>query len=264
MQASQPILVQHAQPDTRPFIHPIVAPDGVGVLTENEPPHHPWQHGLYVGLNDINGIGFWEEGRGGKPTDGTFHPAPLDYSVTSPNSVSWQVKTEWRAPDQVPMITEFQDWSFTDHGDSYVLDLRWTLHALVDLKFGQYNYGGLFLRMPFRHELGGTALNSEGQRDRDGEGQRARWTAVSLPIPERDGSWAGIAIMDHPDNPEHPVPWRVDHQLGIAPSRCIAGAWTLAQNAQVEFRHRVFVYTGRPETDQIEQIWNDFADKASQ
>src|SRR4051812_27848376 len=71
------LVTQRAQTDKRPYIHPLLAPDGVGVLTENEPPHHPWQHGLYVGLNDINGIGFWTEGRRGNQDDGTFHPQPL-------------------------------------------------------------------------------------------------------------------------------------------------------------------------------------------
>ena len=56
------LLVQNARADHRPFIHPIVAPDGDGILTENAPPHHPWQHGLYVGLNDVDGVGFWTEG----------------------------------------------------------------------------------------------------------------------------------------------------------------------------------------------------------
>ena len=50
-----PMLVQHAKADTRAYIHPIVAPDGNGQLTEDTPSHHPWQHGLYVGLNDVNG-----------------------------------------------------------------------------------------------------------------------------------------------------------------------------------------------------------------
>ena len=37
---TQPLLVQNARPDDRAFIHPLLAPDGDGSLTENEPPHH--------------------------------------------------------------------------------------------------------------------------------------------------------------------------------------------------------------------------------
>ena len=43
---SEPILTQNARPGFRPFLHPIVAPDGKGVLTELRPAHHKHQTGL--------------------------------------------------------------------------------------------------------------------------------------------------------------------------------------------------------------------------
>ena len=50
-----PILTQNAREDTRPYIHPIVAPDGKGLLTEYRPKHHLHQTGLYWGLKLVNG-----------------------------------------------------------------------------------------------------------------------------------------------------------------------------------------------------------------
>ena len=50
-----PILTQHARPDHRPYIHPIIAPDGKGVLTEYSPSHHQHQTGLYWGFTRVNG-----------------------------------------------------------------------------------------------------------------------------------------------------------------------------------------------------------------
>ncbi len=43
----EPVLTQHARPDFRPYLHPIAAPDGKGVLTEYSPGHHKHQTGLY-------------------------------------------------------------------------------------------------------------------------------------------------------------------------------------------------------------------------
>lgn len=254
-----PLLVQQAVADTRPFIHPIIAPDGDGTLTENAPPHHPWQHGLYVGLNDVNGVGFWTEGLRQSPTDGTFHPRPLAAPVVDGSRCSWSVTSEWRGPDGRALLVETQAWTLHDLGNSYDLDLSWTLTASVDLAFGKYGYGGLFVRMPFVNQ--GTAINSEGQRTPAGtEAQRARWVAIALPIPDRAGAdpIAGLAMMDHPANPEHPVPWRVDGQLGIAPSRCIAGAWTLAAGASSTARHRVFIHTGSTDVPAVESSWSRF------
>jgi hypothetical protein len=59
--SNMPVLVQEAPEQGRPYIHPLHAPKGGGILTENAPGHHPWQHGLYVGLNDVTGLKVWAE-----------------------------------------------------------------------------------------------------------------------------------------------------------------------------------------------------------
>ncbi|WP_066189572.1 MULTISPECIES: DUF6807 domain-containing protein [Gracilibacillus] len=251
-----PIITQHAKTNKRPYIHPIVSPDGVGVITEDAPSHHPWQHGLYCGFNNINNIGFWEEGlRGGY--DGTIRPKPLSEPVLKENRASWKVETEWHAPDGTHMITEKQIWTFTDHRDKYELDLVWSLRAETLLTFGQHIAGGLFLRMPFREELGGRAINSYGLENEEAEAKPANWVAVSMPIENRK-NWAGIAMMNHQDNPQHPVTWRVDDQLGISPSRCISGEWTQEQGQIERYKHRLLIYCGESNTEQIEENWNTF------
>ena len=72
-------------------------------------------------------------------------------------------------------------------------------------------------------------------------------------------SLAGVAILDHPGNPEHPAPWRVDSQLGIAPSRCIAGDWRLAAGGSSRNRYRLLSFTGAPDSTAIESVWRNFA-----
>lgn len=255
-----PILQQHAKPNTRAYIHPIVAPDGKGILTEDTPSHHPWQHGLYVGLNDVNGIGFWMEGlhEKHKDTDGTFHPHPITNITTQQNKATWTVTSDWHSPQGDTMLTETQAWSLTDLGETYHIDITWSLTAHTNLTFGEYAYGGLFLRMPYKKEQGGEAINSEGEINNQAETKRARWVSVSMPIDGRD-DWAGIAMLDHPSNPEHPNPWRVDGQLGIVPSRCIAQAWSLTQNETTTNRYRLYTFCGRTQTDHIETQWQNFA-----
>ena len=254
------VLVQNARADHRPFIHPIMVPDSDGILTENAPAHHPWQHGLYVGLNKVDGVGFWTEGLTNSPTDGTFHPRPLELPTIDGNSASWAVVSEWRRPGGAPLLTETQSWTLHDRGTSYELDLEWTLAAIVPIIFGEYSYGGLFVRMPFRER--GIVITSEGHADcASADGKRARWVAISMPIPDRlaSGGMAGLAMMDHPSNPEHPAPWRVDSQVGIAPSRCIAGAWKLAAGTATTSRLRTFIHGGPTDTAAVEESWVRFA-----
>ncbi len=253
------LVAQNAEHDCRPYVHPVMAPDGAGVLTEDAPPHHPWQHGLYVGLNDVNGFGFWEEGIRDKPTDGTFHPKSLLAPTMSDGRMSWRVDSVWRDPQGQDLLDETQAWTVSESEGRLVLEMGWTLTATTDLRFGEYGYGGLFLRMPYRDGCEGRALNSEGLAGGDAEGQRARWVAVSLRVDGRDTP-AGIAILDHPGNEEHPVPWRVDGQLGISPSRCIAGPWSLATGVSTTSRCRVLVFAGDIDAEDVEGAWREYSD----
>lgn len=254
--------MQNAQVDRRPYIHPIVSPNGVGIVTENSPSHHLWQHGLYVGLNDVNGVGFWSEGlsKTGADTDGTFHPQIVGVPYADGSHASWTIQTEYRSPAGEPILDEKQAWTLTDGGDDYVLDLAWTLRARVAVTFGEYPYGGLFLRMPWRAESGGSAINSSGQNVSEADGERAKWVAVQMPIEGMD-SEAQVAMMDHPQNLAHPVPWRVDHQLGVSPSVSIAGEWRLAAGEERTFLHRVAVYASPVDPAVIEESWKSFSER---
>ena len=156
-------------------------------MTENEPGHHLWQHGVSVGLNDANGVGFWTEGLYLNPErDGTFHLAPLTPPTVPENRANWTVTTQWRAPEGDPMLWETQAWTLEDRGGAFALDLDWTIQAMVDLRFGKYGYGGLFLRMPWRAGNGAALRTSDGATTPgDAEGKRARWVGLSMPIPGR-------------------------------------------------------------------------------
>jgi hypothetical protein len=257
--APTPLLVQNAPAHRRPFIHPLAAPDGAGELTEDMPAHHPWQRGLYVGLNDVGGVGFWKEGTGAVgETDGTFHPAPLAAPRLEGKLASWEVYTQWQAPGGAPVLEETQAWCLRDEGGFCELELAWTLRALRPARFGQYPYGGLFLRMPYREEQGGTALSSEGLGFPLAEGRPARWVALSMPLPGRRGQ-AGVAMLDHPGNPGHPVSWRVDNQLGLAPSRCIGGDWSLDQGESTTSRYRLYLSCGPIDPEAVAAQWRAFA-----
>ncbi|PTY01621.1 hypothetical protein DB346_12850 [Verrucomicrobia bacterium LW23] len=260
---SAPVLVQHAPRGRRPYIHPITAPDGDGTLTEDAPEHHPWQHGLYTGLNDVNGAGFWKEGLDPGSPDGTFAPRPLCVTIAKGPRVAWEVCADWHAPGGTRLLTETQAWAMEDRTSTLVLDVTWTLRAAIPLTFGQYAYGGLFLRMPWRPETHGQVLNSQGHASQPAaEAQPARWVALSMPIPDRTagpGAPCGIAFLDHPDNPAQPCPWRVDANLGISPSRSIAGAWELGAGEAATCRYRLVAFTGAIDAAFVEAQWTSFA-----
>lgn len=247
------LLTQNLPAGRRAFIHPISAPDGHGILTEDLPGHHPWQRGLYAGFNLVNGIGFWRE----QPGDGSFNAALVGTQRTSGDEAAWTVESGWSHPDGSLMLTETQSWQLAATDRTYVLDLDWSLAAAIDIEIGQFMAGGVFLRMPWRQSVGARALNSEGLADLNAEKQRARWLAVSMPLIGREDG-AGMAIMDHPGNPAHPVTWRIDGEFGISPSRVIAGSWQIPKGTVERYRFRIFVFCGDIDPAAIEAQWVAF------
>ena len=61
---TQPLVTQVAKPDFRPYLHPMVAPDGKGQLTEFSPGHHKHQTGLYWGFTRLNGRDYFHHPEG--------------------------------------------------------------------------------------------------------------------------------------------------------------------------------------------------------
>ena len=135
--------------------------------------------------------------------------------------------------------------------DAYVIDFEFLLRAKEqDVNFGKFFVGGLAVRMPWdKAQPRQTHLNSNGLRGRECEQQRAAWCNVEHPF---GGETFGIAVFDHPANPNHPSSWRVDEQGLINPNISALADWTLAANQTQQFRYRLLVYRGSATREQLE------------
>lgn len=230
-----PILTQNARPDFRPYLHPIVSPDGKSVLTEFSPSHHKHQTGLYWGFTRVNGRDYFHN-----PDNGYWRRVSSEPIIAQGSEVKWS--TVYHLLDEAgrPIMAETQTWTMRDSGDRYLLDLEWKGEGLIDLTVAKYDYGGLFVRMPWRAGMEGGVVNSNRQRDDRATGQRALWVDVGLKIDGRT-DLAHIAVFDHPKNSGYPLPWRVDRQMGIGPSRAIAGDWSIPKGKSEIIRHQLVV-----------------------
>ncbi|MCY3662211.1 MAG: PmoA family protein, partial [bacterium] len=134
----EPIVTQNAGAEHRPFLHPIVAPDGKGLATEYSPGHHPHQTGLYWGFTRVNGepmdadtLRQWFYRRD-KPEEiaravgrDYFHNPGGDYwrrdsaSVVTEagTEVQWQTVYGMLDADGKAFMTETQNWSMRAEED---------------------------------------------------------------------------------------------------------------------------------------------------
>ncbi len=252
-----PLLTQVTRADFRPYLHPIVAPDGNGVLTEVQPEHHRHQTGLFWGFTRVNGRDYFHH-------PGSDHWRRVSVSVLrgeaeSPSdSVQWQTVYDLLDENGTPILRESQIWTLRLQEESYVLDLQWTGDARVDVTIGRDDYGGLFLRMPWREGMEAEVVNSARQSDQRAEGQRAVWVDVGMQVDSRD-DLAHVAIFDHPSNPGYPLPWRVDGQFGVGPAPARSGDWTIPADSSAGFRHRLLVYTGTLNDVELTERWSEFS-----
>ena len=251
------LLTQNAGAEFRPYLHPLVAPDGRGIMTEFSPGHHKHQTGIYWGLTRLNGRDYFHN-----PGQGYWRRVSAQPVIKEGEEVKWTTVYELLDEAGSPIMRETQLWAMRDLGDRYLLDLEWKGEAVVDLTVSKYEYGGLFVRMPWRQGMDGAVVNSARQRNSRANGERAVWVDVGLKLEGRD-DFAHIAIFDHPLNNGYPLPWRVDAQLGVGPSRATTGDWRIARDKQATFRHQLLVYTGAFNDLAVDEAWKAYTGERS-
>ena len=144
----------------------------------------------------------------------------------------------------------------------FLLDLEWRGEAKTDVTVGKYDYGGLFLRMPWREGMRAEVVNAARQRDARAEGQRAMWIDVAMQVEGRS-DLAHVAIFDHPDNPGYPQAWRVDGQFGVGSARTRLADWTIRAGETELVRHRFVVYTGTLDDVELTKAWGAYTGNRS-
>lgn len=249
------VLVHNVGQDFRPYLHPIMAPDGQVSVTEFSPDHHRHQTGLYWGFTRLNGRDYFHH-----PEGDYWTKVSVNVEQSEAEEVRWS--TVYALLDEAgdTVLTETQNWTLHADDSTYVLDLEWRGHAHTDVTIGEFDYGGLFLRMPWQPGIEGRAVNAARERNQFAEGKRAMWLDVALKQSGRS-ELDHVAIFDHPDNEGFPQPWRVDHQLGVGPVRARLGDWTIEAGSEAVIRHRLLVYSGVMNDVDMRHKWESYTDQ---
>jgi putative membrane-bound dehydrogenase-like protein len=273
------ILTQVAKPNFRPYLHPIVAPDGKGLLTEYSPGHHKHQTGIYWGFTRVNGRGIEDDSlkkwfyRQDKPANiqaqigrDYFHHPEGDYwkrvdvkvIKNKGETVKWETVYDLLDSTGNTVLTETQTWTMREEDGRYLLNLEWAGEAQTDVTIGKFDYGGLFVRMPWKQGIKGEVVNAARQHNQKAEGQRANWVDVGMQVEGRS-DLAHIAVFDHPDNKGFPQYWRVDGQLGIGPARQKKADWQIKKGKIEVIKYQLVIYTGVLDDVKLSKMWSEFS-----
>jgi hypothetical protein len=249
------ILTQNIKGDIRPYIHPIIAPDGKGILTEFSPEHHKHQTGLYWGLKKVNGRDYFMNWKGDY-----WRRVSADVIRENGPDVRWRLVYDLLDESGGSLLRETQSWILQAKDGRLQLDLEWQGEATVDVTMEKFYVGGLFIRMPWYKGIDGEIVNADGKKNSEAEGQRSTWADIGIHIDGRNDK-AHIAILDHPGNAGSPTAWRVDNELGLGPSRQILGDWSIKKGSSEILRYRIVIYTGELDKEMINRLWKEYSNE---
>jgi len=268
---------------TKPYLHPLRAPPGTYVTrmwpmekVEEEAgiarPDHPHQRGLWFAHEKVNGLDFWNnEASYTTPNRGKIVLAKLDEVSGGKDQGVIAATFDWTDLAGHKLLTEARRMTFYADPKLRIVDFDITLTAAADaVTFGDAKDGLFGIRMrPVLQEAGGTGHigNADGLAgERQLWGKPSNWCDYSGTV---NGEKVGIAILDHPENPRHPVRWHArGYGLFAANPFALAaftgdktkdGSLTVAPGQSVRFRYRVIIHEGDAQDAGIAAQWAKYA-----
>lgn len=249
--------LSHGDQADAPYFHPVATTSGA-VLTCNEPPDHPWHHGLWFGWKYINGVNYWEHNpRHGRPDGRTLWTLRSidtrdDFSAAieldleyAPRDGGTKVLREQRRLDVAPPQADGSyaiDWS-----SEFVAVERVVLDRTPPQSGSYGGYAGLSIRFS-------SGLQDRRAIDSDGEiafdqGGRYRGRAVAIDYSGQiDDRIGGVAVIEHPSNPRRPTPWYLidTPEIGFLNAALLNDQpLQLERGDELNLKYRVVVHSGR-------------------
>ncbi len=240
---------------------------------------HRHHRGVFFGHGSINGVDFWREppSKAGRIVHATFEELQ-----SGRESALIRTRNSLLAPEGSRLGAVELSIRVLRSPHGRTIDFDVTLIATEgELVLGDTKEGTMALRVPdsmiVRHSQPGAVkpyrmgegriINSEGQRDDDAWGRRAKWVDYFGPV---NGRTVGVALFDHPANPRHPTWWHVrDYGLLAANPFGVhdferlenpdAGVMRIPARQSRTFRYRLFLHMGDPQAAKVGERYADYA-----
>lgn len=257
----------------RPYLWPLLGPGGRR-MTRNFPMEdlaheekdHKHHRSLWTAFDEVNGTNNWSE------EEGHGHTRHERFLNVQEGAVfgGFTAQNNWTSEEDKPILREERSLRLYNVGDDYRLfdyDITWRAE-FGEVTFGDTKEAGvLAVRVATSMDgaRGGTIENSEGGV---GEaacwGHQAAWCDYSGHV---DGEVLGIAIFDHPNNPNFPTRWHVrDYGLfatnPLSKAAFDAGAATpfvLKNGEDVTFYYRVLLHRGAAKQGRVAEFYRAFS-----
>jgi len=287
----------YPEPIKKPVLFPLTTASGK-TLTRGFPLNpqpweridHPHHVGMWLNHGDTDGLDFWNNSDSipdnRKPHYGTIFHESIEEIKNGDDFGYLEVSAEWERPDGRVILEENTKYYFRGSENVRIIDRITTLTATdLNVLFKDSKEGMMAIRVNRAMELPGENtievfdenmvpvevkvndgnksrghyLNSEGVEGPGVWGQRAKWVRLGTDI---DGEEAGIIIMDHPENPNHPTHWHAREYGLFSANPFGSQAYTrgkesfnffLHADESVTLKYRIYIYN---EVEPIDSVIN--------
>jgi len=283
---------------TKPYLWPLRAPSGTYITrawpmqdvpeeagekkpTRNGPPamDHQHQRGLWFAHDNVNKLDFWNN-EWSYVTDlhrknlGRISLKSLGEVKSGKDKGSIAATFEWGDIERTapPIITESRVMTFYSDDKLRYFDIDITLTAIQTVAFGDGKDGALGIRLrPLLQEDKDKdnphIINADGLAGEKALwGKPSNWCDYSGTI---NGEKVGVAILDNPANPRHPVRWHARayglfsaNPFGVSAftnDKSQDGSLTLEAGKSLRFRYRVIIHEGDVKDANIAALWTKYA-----
>ena len=247
--------------DSACYFHPVMTPSGV-VMTDVAPGDHKHHRGIFLA---------WVETHGKKDADfwGWGEPAPVKdrrifnrgiggSSASSSRGATFSVGNEWVAEGE-RVLTEDLSVATTvaPAAKANVIDLTYTLTPEHDLTLSRWAFSGFCVRTRGDGKLtaygpqGEVKLPNPSHVKPESDWPAAPWYGYTLAFD--DGKVAGVAVVNHPDNP--PALWHNHRDVRMLNPCIVAPAEVKLKAKQpLVLRYRVVVHDGQTPVEALNKL----------
>jgi hypothetical protein len=244
----------------RPFLYPVNGPDGIP-LTGFGKPHdptgsHDHHYSLWVAHASVNKRDFWGE-KGGI----IFHKR-LDHTEDGPVFCRLIQTTGW-AFAGAELLQERRTLTVYRTPKEFRLldiELELTPAGADAVTLDKTSFGPLAVRVAPSLSVfdgGGEIRNERGDRNERGAHlKHACWIDQSGPVAA--GKWGGVALFDHPENPNHPTGWHCRNDGWAGAAFCMEGPYTIRPGEKLRLRYRVHLHRGDTAAGEVARRYEEY------
>lgn len=254
------------------FIHPLWSPRGQDLTRINAPDHYhhwglwnPWTQTIF----EKDTVDFWNLAK----KQGTVRFAHFLSTISGNIFAEFKTLHEHvvfakTGGDKIALneVQSVRIYHSPHNSNYYIADITVQLNCASEspLQLLEYRYGGLGIRATEEWNRDNSRIiTSEGKNRRDADGTRAKWCMIQGAV---KGDHAGLVVMSHPTNYNHPEPLRVwpedmnnrgDVFLNFSPTKNMN--WMLDPGKNYVLQYRFLVFNDSLSKEKAEAAWQHFA-----